>query len=310
MLLNDIDGLHIELTNLCTLKCPACLRTQLIKRWPQHWKNYNLDLDNLTKFIDIDLQGKVITFSGNTGDPIYHPKFHSFVEYFKQRGAVLRIITNGSYRSEEWWNKTVSYLDSTDTVVFSVDGLPENFTQYRINADWQSIQIGMQTCIQASCKTVWKYILFNYNEHNIADAERLSQDMGFDVFKIEKSNRFDERSGTDYQLISFMPTNNQHIDARYQNQTAWKESNPDVDIDPVCNDKRSHYISADGFYSPCCFVSDYAFYYKTEFGKNKKMYNITDRTITGLFQQKELNDFYSNLNNHSVCQFSCPATQG
>ena len=124
------------------------------------------------------------------------------------------------------------------------------------------------------------------------------------------TNAFSAILNNQIELISFMPTNNQHIDARYQNQTAWKESNPDVDIDPVCNDKRSHYISADGFYSPCCFVSDYAFYYKTEFGKNKKMYNITDRTITGLFQQKELNDFYSNLNNHSVCQFSCPATQG
>jgi organic radical activating enzyme len=309
MLLNDLVGLHIELTNLCTLKCPGCLRTQLIKKWPQHWHNHSLDLDVLAKFLDIDLQDKLITFCGNTGDSIYHPKFHDFVKYFKNHGAQLRIFTNGSYRNQQWWETTASYLDNRDTVIFSVDGLPENFTQYRINADWDSIQIGMQTCIQAPCKTVWKYIPFNYNEHNIADAERLSQEMGFDVFKIEKSNRFDERTGVDYQLISFMPANNQHIDARYQNQAAWKESKPGVDIDPVCNDKRSHYISADGFYSPCCFVSDYAFYYKTEFGKNKKMYNITDRTITGLFQQQELNDFYSNLNNHSVCQFSCPATQ-
>jgi hypothetical protein len=39
------------------------------------------------------------------------------------------------------------------------------------------------------------------------------------------------------------------------------------------------------------------------------MYNITERTITNLFQQKEFNEFYADLTNHSVCHFSCPATQ-
>jgi len=307
MLLNDLDGLHIELTNLCTLKCSGCLRTHTISKWPQHWKNHSLELNVLAKFLDIDLQGKTVTLCGNTGDSIYHPEFHSFVEYFKQHGAKLRIFTNGSYRTKEWWDKTVSYLDSADTVVFSVDGLPENFTQYRINADWKSIHIGMQTCIQAACKTIWKYIPFNFNEHNIADAEKLSQQMGFDVFKIEKSSRFDQRNGVDYQLMSFKPNSNQHIDARYQQQTEWKNNQRNFDLDPACNDKRSHYISADGFYSPCCFVADYSWYYKTDFGKNKKMYSIADRTMTELFQQKELNEFYNNLNNHSVCHFSCPA---
>ena len=99
MLLNDLAGLHIELTNLCTLKCPGCLRTQTISKWPQHWRNYSLELDVLAKFLDIDLQDKIITLCGNTGDPIYHPEFHNFVKYFKSRGARLRIFTNGSYRT-------------------------------------------------------------------------------------------------------------------------------------------------------------------------------------------------------------------
>ena len=309
MRLNDLDGFHIELTNLCTLKCPGCLRTQTIFKWPQHWRNQNLDLDVLAKFLDIDLHGKTITLCGNTGDSIYHPKFHEFVKFFKSHKAHLRIFTNGSYRTQQWWDTTVSYLDNTDTVVFSVDGMPENFTQYRINADWESIQIGMQTCIQAPCKTVWKYIPFNYNEGNIIDAEKLSHEMGFDVFKIEKSNRFDERNGVDYQMVQFMPNNNQHVDTRYQHQTEWKNTQRSFDLNPTCNDKRSHYISSNGFYSPCCFIADYSWYYKTEFGKNKKMYNITDRTITELFQQKEFNEFYADLTNHSVCHFSCPATQ-
>ena len=310
MLLNELVGLHVEITNLCTLKCPGCLRTQSIEKWPQHWKNHNLELDTLAQFLDIDLRGKLISLCGNTGDSIYHPEFHSFVEYFKQRGALLRIFTNGSYRTTDWWNKTVSYLDSEDTVIFSVDGLPENFTQYRINADWPSIHAAMQVCVAAPCRTVWKYIPFSFNEHNIDQAKQLSQQIGIDIFTIEKSNRFDARNGVDYQMVQFMPGSNEYVDARYPNQALWKSNKRNFDITPTCNDKRSHFISANGYYSPCCFIADYSFYYKTVFGKNKKMYNIADRTITELFQQTEFNDFYANLENHSVCQFSCATTQG
>ena len=42
------------------------------------------------------------------------------------------------------------------------------------------------------------------------------------------------------------------------------------------------------------------------FGKNKKMYDISNRSLTELFQQQELNEFNADLANHFVCQFSCP----
>ena len=50
-----INGLHIELTNKCTLKCSGCSRTSFIKQFPTKWQNKELDLDQLVNFLDLDL---------------------------------------------------------------------------------------------------------------------------------------------------------------------------------------------------------------------------------------------------------------
>jgi organic radical activating enzyme len=98
-------GLHIEPTNICTLKCPECSRTKFLDKWSNHWKNHSLDVDQLLNFLDIDLNQVPILLCGNYGDPIYHPDFINFVAKLKQKGAVLQIVTNGSYKKESWWEE-------------------------------------------------------------------------------------------------------------------------------------------------------------------------------------------------------------
>ena len=301
-MINELVGLNIELTNLCTLKCPGCPRTQMINQWPNFWKNHSLDIDQLSQFLDIDLRGKMITFCGNTGDCIYHPKFHEFLSWFKDRGCQIRIFTNGSYRTQDWWAKTVSYLDELDMVIFSVDGLPENFTQYRINADWESIHTAMQICVEATCKTVWKYIVFKYNENDIPDAQQLSKQIGIDIFRVETSSRFDDHTA------QYIPSDKNNVDVKFTPQKLWKNNIQSTDVDPVCNDNNQHYISAEGYYSPCCYIADHRFYYKNEFGKNKKSYSIANHTLTQIITRPTVVEFYQDLTSKPVCQYNCPAT--
>lgn len=297
---NDILGFHLEPTNICTLKCPGCARTRFINQWPQHWNNHSIDIDQLHKFIDIDLQDKTVSLCGVYGDPIYHPEFHQLLSGLKQRKAHVKITTNGSYKSAAWWNSTVSLLDSNDQIVFSIDGLPENFTKYRINADWDTIHTAMKICAESQCQTIWKYIPFNFNEQDIDTAHSLSEKIGINSFQIEFSDRFDE------QTDQFKPTE-EYLGSRYPLQQYWKQ-NKNHEITPKCADNKNHYISADGFYSPCCYVADHRFYYKTEFGKNKKSYNIADQTLTQILTQPAVVEFYGSLTNIPVCQYNCPAT--
>jgi organic radical activating enzyme len=300
MLPNDVVGFHLEPTNICTLKCPGCARTRFIDQWPQHWKNHSINLDQLHEFLDIDLNNKTVMLCGNYGDPIYHPEFHELVKGLKQRRTHLTIITNGSYRPADWWETTVSMLDANDSVTFSVDGLPENFTKYRVNADWDTIHQAMQISVAAECKTVWKYIPFAFNENDISAAQRLGEKIGIDLFQFDPSDRFDEATA------QYQP-HNSYLGSRYQSQQSWKQNNTQT-ISPRCANNQHHYISADGFYSPCCYVSDHRFYYKTEFGKHKKSYNIAEHTLTQILTQPTVMEFYSELTTKPVCQYNCPAT--
>ena len=41
-MLDQLQGLHIEPTNMCTLKCPRCSRTEFIETFkPKDWDNNN-----------------------------------------------------------------------------------------------------------------------------------------------------------------------------------------------------------------------------------------------------------------------------
>ena len=293
-----INGLHIEVTNICTLKCSGCSRTQFINRWPQHWKNQYLDIKDVLNFIDIDLKEKNILLCGNYGDPIYHPDFINFVATLKNHGVNLHIITNGSYKTSDWWKELTDHLTETDTITFSIDGTPENFTNYRINGDWDSIHIGIITAVASKCKTEWKYIPFDYNQKDIESMQEFSRSLGIDNFFIELSNRF--HAGDEY-----LKPADDLVGKKYSLQNDWKNSNI-LKVDPLCNQGRQHFISAEGFYSPCCMLTDFRFYYKTPFGKNKKQYNIKTSKLSEILQTPETVNFYQNLESHSVCQFNCP----
>lgn len=302
-MLNNITGFHIEPTNICTLKCSGCARTRFIEQWPQHWKNHSIDVDRLLQFLDLDLTDKKILLCGNYGDPIYHPNLIDLVKKLKSRQAIITIITNGSYKKQEWWQELVSNLDETDTVIFSVDGIPGNFTQYRVNADWDSILTGMQVVSASTCNSVWKYIPFSFNQNDIDTAKQLSDSIGIKNFRIEYSDRFDDQ--TDH-----LKPDNSLIGTRYADQEKWKSNNSELEVSPKCDEKNQHFITADGYYTPCCFLADHRFYYKTTFGKNKKQYNIHDHTLTEILQQPSTIEFYKTLDQHPGCQFNCPKTNG
>jgi wyosine [tRNA(Phe)-imidazoG37] synthetase (radical SAM superfamily) len=251
------------------------------------------------RFLDCDLTGKKITLCGNYGDPIYHPEFHDLVSEFKQRGCDIHIVTNGSYQKTEWWQQLILLLDARDSVTFSVDGIPDNFAQYRVNADWPSIEQAMHICANSQVQTVWKYIVFSYNQHNIEAADQLRSQMGIDEFRVTQSDRFDQRTEHLKPTMEF-------LGSRYDQQQNWKLNQSFSEINPQCNNQKEHFISADGYYASCCFVQDHRFYYKTPFGKNKSLYNIVNSTFSEILNQPNTIEFYHNLSQQTVCQYNCP----
>lgn len=296
-----IKGLHIELTNKCTLKCPRCSRTEFIEQFPTKWKNKELDLSELKDFLDIDLLGKTVNLCGNYGDPIYYNDLIEVVKFLKEKGTSINIATNGSYKSGEWWEELVGQLDQSDSITFAIDGIPENFTKYRINADWTSILDGINVVARSSVRMIWQYILFSYNMNSVMTAKKLSNELGFDEFFTMDSGRWDNR--TEWLTPD--------IDKLSESKQLWKKGK-DIDVDPRClKHQNYHYISADGFYTPCCFMSDHRFYYKSEFYKNKNTYDISSTTLSKILSEPNVVNFYNTLGDEKldVCQFNCPRIQ-
>jgi MoaA/NifB/PqqE/SkfB family radical SAM enzyme len=296
----DVNGLHIELTNKCTLKCPRCARTTFIDKFgTRPWKNYEIDKETLLSFLDIDLTNVTVNLCGNYGDPIYHNDAIGIVKSLKLKNARIFLTTNGSYKSKSWWESLTNELTSNDMIVFSIDGIPDNFTQYRINANWESIETAIKTVAASKVQSSWKYIPFSFNENNIDQARHIARDLGVNEFIVTPSDRWDEND--------WLKSKN-YVGPIQNQKTKWVNSTKDNEINPKCLKNNVHYISAEGYYMPCCWVGDWRFYYKSEFFKNKNHYDISKTTITQLLSTENLINFYNNItiNKLEYCTFNCP----
>jgi len=293
----EFNGLHIELTNKCTLKCPRCSRTESIEQFPKAWKNKSIDVSALKDFLDVDLTGKQINLCGNYGDPIYHDGLTDMVKFLKANGATINIATNGSYRTAEWWEELAQALTIDDAVTFAIDGTPDNFTRYRINADWASMMEGILVMAKSPARMRWQYILFSYNLDTVDEARQLSEDLGFNEFFTMDSGRWDQ--GTEW----LTPFSDRLSESKIQ-----RRQGKEIQIDPLCHNGNEHFISADGYYTPCCRIAEHRFYYKTDFYKQKDTYDITKTTLSVLMSADKVVEFIDGVSDLRlpVCQFSCP----
>lgn len=294
-----LPRLHIEPTTRCTLGCPRCGRTVMLEKFgKKSLPIIDLDPDTLDNFIDVNLDR--ISLCGNNGDPIYHKNLKKLIKVCKKHTKKIVIETNGGHRTKKWWNEIVELFDENDEIHFSIDGIPENFTKYRVNGDWNSTLIAIDACVSSKIKTVWKYIPFSYNENDIGTAKKLSSDLGFDKFWIEPSDRW--HGENDW----LKPKNRALSGSRSEVRDNFKfKQERDLEIDPKCRTGHTHFVSAAGLYMPCCMLSDFRFYYKSQWWKNKEQYDI--KTTKFSQQLENFDKFYKtiNIDKPDYCMFTC-----
>lgn len=298
-LFDSQPGLSIEPTSRCTLGCPRCGRTMLIEKFGKKAMPI-VDLDPVLLDNFVDLKLSEVFMCGNYGDPIYHRNFKELIQVCKKHAKRITIVTNGGHRSKKWWEEIVELFGKNDKIVFSIDGTPENFTKYRINGDWASTLIGINECVNSKAKTMWKYIPFSFNENTIEDARKLSIDLGIDEFYIRTSDRWEKND-------SLRPNNNDLSRQSSDFKEKYKDDrlSNSVALDPDCKTNQFHFINANGYYMPCCMLSDWRFYYKSQWWKNKEKHNI--RTTKLSDQITNFNDFYKKLSivKPDYCVFNC-----
>lgn len=205
------DHWHIEPSSICTLKCPRCPRAEV----PDSLLNRQLSLSFFQNQIGADVvkQIRKITFCGNDGDPIYCKDFVAICSWLKEVNPQLQlvIVTNGSYKSADWWQQLANVLNHYDEVNWSLDGWDQaSNEQYRVNSNWDSIVQGIETFFRFNQDTyrVWASIAFKFNQNHLQQQQRLAEGMGFDSYQLTKSTKFGSKYPGAYgQKDQLEPTN-------------------------------------------------------------------------------------------------------
>ena len=106
------DRMHynfeFSITTYCQASCPSCARTLILNSdTPEKLKIQHMDLDRFETVVkDNAFSWSMITFCGEHGDPMMHPKIEDFIEVaFNNSGKGVRVCTNGGLRDEYFYAK-------------------------------------------------------------------------------------------------------------------------------------------------------------------------------------------------------------
>ncbi|AGH96554.1 radical SAM protein [Pseudobdellovibrio exovorus] len=197
----QINQIHIELTNVCNAACPVCLR--FYRNSPLLRPDLTLGQITLEKFqqyfpSEILKQCRLALFCGVHGDPSVARDTLEIFQYIanSSENIIVRMNTNGGARKPEWWYELgklfASRADKEWHVTFSIDGLQDTNHLYRRKVVWEDLMANATAFISAGGKAYWDFLIFKHNEHQIDEAMQLSKSMGFQEFVPKKAVGVDD----------------------------------------------------------------------------------------------------------------------
>lgn len=252
--ISDITTIDIESINNCNARCPLCLRGENMRT--NDSLNWDLVVANTPAELWKNL--KVINFNGTTGDNIMHPNIFNIVNWCVDHSdANITINTNGSLRNTAWWKKLGNLLqDESHRIVFGIDGLEDTHSIYRVGTDYNKIIENARAFIQGGGHAHWQFIVFEHNAHQIEQAEKISQDLGFDRFFVLYQDRFGESTDLPVKKYSqdLNKINSEVVVHLSSNNISRRIKESDHNI--TCRSQQIGWLSiyADSTVWPCCWL--------------------------------------------------------
>ena len=279
---DQIKHIHFEPTQRCQAQCSMCDRTN-----NQHMKNAEITFNDFANMVDIDFvhQLNSLLMCGNHGDPIISQDTLTIFRYLRVNNPdmYLHMTTNAGARDEEWWKELVSILGSRGKVTFSVDGLEDTNHIYRVNVNWKKVEHSMDVFTQAGGKGIWVYLIFEHNEHQFEEAERMAKLFGLEFVRKKsgrwvqshKNKKVDKKITVKGEEIK-PPTNPEHQNKSVSGYDKLVESHGTFQkyLDQTkikCKSLTTNeiYISAEGLVTPCCWTAGKLYKTYEEIGENQ-----------------------------------------
>ena len=278
----EISHVHFEPTQRCQALCPMCDRTN-----NPHIKNAEITIDQFKKIIDADFAKQLKSFlmCGNHGDPMIAKDTLDMYKWLRYNNSnlYLHMTTNGGGRSDDWWKELAKVFGNFGKVTFSVDGLEDTNHLYRVNVNWDRVENSMDVYTQAGGKGLWVFLIFEHNEHQVEEAERMAKLFGLEFvkkktgrwvqsYKGEKIKKKKTSKGNEIKPPSNKEFQNKSVND-YERLIV-KHGNFDSYLDTTlikCKsiDTKEIYISAEGLVTPCCWTAGKLYKSYESLGQNQ-----------------------------------------
>ena len=303
---DQIKTIHLEITDKCNASCPMCARNWFGGKDNEFLPLTELSLLDIQRIMPIDFvqQLNMLFMCGNYGDPIVATDTLEILKWLRavNPGIRLGIHTNASAKTAGWWAALGQLLcNKGDYVKFGIDGLEDTNHIYRRGTHWKKIIANAEAFINAGGIAHWEYIVFRHNEHQVDDARLLSEQMGFQQFRVKKTGRFfsnTQLEGKDKQQVinrkgEFEYYIEKPINPQYQNDSlAGEQSLIDTFgsmqnyIDQTCvkckvSEDKSIYISAEGLVFPCCWTANQLYVPYWPY-KKSEIWSLLNNTTDGI----------------------------
>lgn len=176
-------GLNIDITHRCALECPRCQRQTQFRDRGQKVYGVDISLEDIKKLAAFY---KCFDFCGQLSDPVHHPKFIEILAYLKSVNVKCYVHNASSAKSLDWYIKAWK-ANTSATWIFGIDGLPNESHKYRVNQDGEKLfKIMCESQKYLNTRSVWQYIIFNYNEDHLEEAKKMADE--HDLFFIQKQS--------------------------------------------------------------------------------------------------------------------------
>ena len=190
--MDTIEWLDIELTSFCNIECKGCLRV-ISKHADDLINKEYLTIETIREKFKKELfpSIKIVNFCGSIDEPTSHPQFFDIIRHFADWNTHINIATNGSLRTTNWWTELASILPSSHNVTWGIDGSDELSEVYRQGSNFKKVEQNYRAFNAAGGKSVWQFIVFEHNEHQLEEAKSKATNEGFKNFKTIISHRKD-----------------------------------------------------------------------------------------------------------------------
>lgn len=178
-------SIEFAITTYCQAKCRACPRTDSHTGEQVNWlTTEHMDIamfqNNIKSFDEIRL--KDINFCGELGDPMMHPDIDMFIYSSLEYAERVTISTNAGLRQPIWYENSAKKYGEKLSMKFAVDGADhETNWHYREGVNFDRAIDNMTAYFANGGVGKWKFLIFDWNYHQIVDAYNLANKIGCDI---------------------------------------------------------------------------------------------------------------------------------